>query len=887
LGKSRSELFETVARGNGLEELRLSANGLRVLLLPDASVPVVAACVTYHVGSRNEAVGHTGATHLLEHLLFKGSRKFNPAEGRPIARALERVGANFNATTWFDRTNYYETLPPEHLELALELEADRMRHALLREEDLASEMTVVRNEFERGENDPFDVLLKQSFAVAFREHPYHHPTIGWRADIENASIERLRHFYDTFYYPNNASLILVGAFARDEALDLVARHYGSLPPSPAAIPPVFTHEPPQEGELRFVVRRAAEVGWVVVSWRTPAAAHADTHALAVLSDGLAGGVTSRLHQRLVESGLCLNVQSIAWQLRDPGLFQVFTVLNQDTTHRRVEEVIREEVAAVARDGFTAEELERSRVQVETQVAFHRDSPGQVAAALTEAVSAADWRFYLEYLDRTRAVSLDDVRRVAETYFGDDATSVGYFVPRGSGRAGGRGDEGERPAAAAPRAPRPCAYRAEIAPQVSEVALPGGARVLLAPRHHNPTVHLHGSLLAGHALLPPERWTEASALPEMLERGTERLDRMALARTLENRAIDLDVSGESFNPLEVFCSGRCLSRHTSLMLELLADMLRRPTFPEEELEKVRILRLGELAQAQEDTFLRAYEGLSRLIYPAGHPHHRCPLAERRAGLEALGRDALVRAHRELFGPASLVLALVGDFDAAAVAAQLAELLAGWEGGTAAPPAIARLGPAEGGAGEVRDSMPDKPNLDVVLGHAGGLRRRDDDFLAAVLGNSVLGHSTLSSRLGQRLRDREGLTYGVISRFFGASLVDGPWAVTFSVSRANLDRAVASARDEIERLLADGPEEAEMADERAAMAGSYRVALATPGGVARELARLARHGLPVSEIDTLPETVLATPTAAVREALRRHVDPTRLALAVAGDLGTSRE
>jgi zinc protease len=418
--------------------------------------------------------------------------------------------------------------------------------------------------------------------------------------------------------------------------------------------------------------------------------------------------------------------------------------------------------------------------------------------------------------------------------------------------------------------------------VQEVALPGRARLFLAARHHNPTVHLHGSLLAGHALEPPDRWTAASTLPEMLERGTERLDRMELARTLEDRGIELDIAGESFNPLEVFLSGRCLAGHTALMLELLVDMLRRPTFPEEELEKVRILRLGELAQAQEDTFLRAYDGLSRLIYPAGHPHCRRTFAERRAGLEALDRAALVAAHARLYGPASLVLAMVGDFDPAAVTAHLAGLLAGWDGGVAAAPAVPRLAPADGGAGECREAMPDKPNLDVVLGHAGGLRRRDADFLAAVLGNSVLGHSTLSSRLGRRLRDREGLTYGVISRFFGASLVDGPWAVTLSVAPPNLDQAVASVRAEIERLLAEGPEEAEMDDERAAMAGSYRVSLATPAGVAREVARLARHGLPVGEIDTLPEQVLATPTAAVREALRRHVDPARLAIAVAGEL-----
>jgi zinc protease len=380
--------FRTIAQESGVEELLLEANGLRVLLLPDQATPVVSACVVYHVGSRNEATGHTGATHLLEHLMFKGSRRFDPRSGRPIARTLERVGASFNATTWFDRTNYYETLSPEHLELALELEADRMRHALLREEDLASEMTVVRNEFERGENEPFDALLKDSFATAFREHPYHHPTIGWRSDIENASIARLREFYDTYYQPDNATLVLVGAFERATALGLVEHHFAPLPPATRPIDQTVTAEPPQQGERRFVLRRAGEVGWVAVSWRTPEASHPDTHALAVLADAVASGVTSRLFQRLVEPGTCLDVQAVAWLLRDPGLFQVFATLNQGSSHEAVETAIRDEVARVARDGIGADELERATVQVEAHTAYHRDSPTQVAAALAEALSAS-------------------------------------------------------------------------------------------------------------------------------------------------------------------------------------------------------------------------------------------------------------------------------------------------------------------------------------------------------------------------------------------------------------------------------------------------------------------------------------------------------------------
>ena len=870
--------FEAVTQESGIEELLLKSNGLRVLLAPDSTVPVTAACVVYHVGSRNEAVGHTGATHLLEHLMFKGSRAFDPKAGRPIARTLERVGASFNATTWFDRTNYYETLPAEHVELALELEADRMRHALLRAEDLASEMTVVRNEFERGENDPFDVLLKESFAMAFREHPYHHPTIGWRSDIEGASIERLREFYDTFYYPDNATLILVGAVDREAVLGLVDTHFGPLPRATRPIEHAVTHEPAQEGERRFVIRRAGEVGWVVTSWRVPEAAHDDTHALAVLADALSGGVTSRLHQKLVEPGRCLDAQAVAWQLRDPGLFQVFATLNQGVPHDEVERAVRDELAAIARDGLREDELERAKVQVEAQTAYHRDSPSMIAAALSEAVSCAHWRHYVDYLERIRAVGNDDVLRVARGYFHDDGISVGHFVPRNGSGSGGRTTTPLAPT----HKPRPCTLRPALAPQVIEAELPGGARLHLLPRRGNPTVHLQGSLLAGHGLVGEAQWTAASLLPDMLERGTSHHDRMTLARTIEDRGIELDISGEGFNPFEVFVSARCLSRHLGLVLRLAVEMLREPTFPVEELEKLRALRLGELAQVNEDTFLRAFESFSRLLYPRGHPYCRRTLEDRRHAIESLTRDDLVETHRALYGPASQVLTVVGDLDPSEVIATLEELFAGWEGGLAAPPLLARRGPQDALPGESREAMADKPNLDVVLGHPGGLRRADGDFLPALLANAVLGQSTLSSRLGQRLRDREGLTYGVVSRFFGASLADGPWAATFSVAPTSLDQALRACREEIARFVAEGPTDAELLDERAAMAGSFRVSLATPGGMAREIARLARHRLPVSLLDSMPDLILATTRADVIAAARSHIATDHLSLSVAGSL-----
>lgn len=872
MAKGLTREFLQVAKGPGLEELELASNGLRVVLVRNRSVPVVAVCVVYHVGSRHERTGQTGATHLLEHLLFKGSVNFNQDNGRPLARVMERVGAAFNATTWLDRTNYYETLPADQVELALAVEADRMRGALLRQEDLATELTVVRNELERGENDPFEVLLKESFATAYREHPYRHPTIGWRHDVEHANIDTLRAFYDTFYYPNNASLIVVGAFERRHLLASIARYFGPLPRSPKPILHTVTQESPQQGERRFLLRRRGEVGWVGLSWHVPPASHPDTPALAVLADALGGGVTSRLYQRLVETNRCLDVQAVAWQLKDPGLFQIFVTLSPGVEHREVEGIIREEVGRVAQ-GLEKVELARAKAQVEAHSAYYRDSPGQVAAAITEAMAAADWRLYTDYLRLIRAVSHGDVVRAAKGSLFDDNLTVGWFVPLDGGAAPG----GAIPAVG----PRPCGFQPHLLEGVHQVEFSGGARAVIVPRRGNPTVSVFGSLLAGHGMVPTSQWTAATVVPDMLERGTAVRSRMEIARYLEDRGIELGVSNETFNPLEVSFSARCLSRHLPGLLGLLVEMLRYPTFPPEELEKVRQQRLGELIQSREETFQRAWEAFSQLVYPPGHPWAVRSFQERRSSLETLTREELVALHLRLYGPRGLVLAVVGQLDPDHTAAVLDQALAGWSRGQP-PPDLPRLAPDAVPPRRAGVPMADKPNVDVVLGHPGGLRRCDNDFVAAQLANGLLGHSTLSSRLGRRLREREGLTYGVISRFFGAGLLDGPWAISFSVSPVHLECAVAAAREELERFCAEGPSEEELEEQRRAFAGSYQVGLATPAALARELASLVRYRLPLTEVEEFPRRFFATSMAQVTLAAAAHFSPAHLSLAAAGEL-----
>ncbi|MFN2386607.1 MAG: M16 family metallopeptidase [Thermoanaerobaculia bacterium] len=434
--------FELIQEKGGIREWKLRSNGLRLLLLQNRVAPVATFCIVYHVGSRNEAVGYTGATHLLEHLMFKGTPEYNRDSGTAVAAVLEALGARFNATTWFDRTNYYETIPSDQLDAVVRLEASRMRGSLIRDEDRAPEMTVVRNEFERGENSPFQVLYKQTFAVAYREHPYHHPTIGWRSDIEGVSTERLKEFYDVFYHPNNATAMLIGDFEEQEALATIERHFGRIPPSSRPIPSVYTIEPPQEGERRFLVRRAGRVAWTALSWRTVAALHPDTHALAVLGNVMGGGLTSRLYQALVEKSLALSVTVVPWQLRDPGLFSVFCPVRPGVEPAAVEQTVRGEIGRLIQDGVTEGEVEKARTQIEAEVIFDRDSTDQIAAALSEAIAVADWKWYADYPAAIRRVTTEDVRRVVQTYLQEDALTVGLFLPRSEGLDGDGQPEGE-------------------------------------------------------------------------------------------------------------------------------------------------------------------------------------------------------------------------------------------------------------------------------------------------------------------------------------------------------------------------------------------------------------------------------------------------------------
>ncbi|MEK7510835.1 MAG: pitrilysin family protein, partial [Patescibacteria group bacterium] len=410
----------------GISEYELKSNGLKILLAPDASSPVTGFMVTYHVGSRNEAIGYTGSTHLLEHLLFKGSVKFNREKGTQMDKLLESKGAVVNATTWFDRTNYYEIIPRDVLPLAIEIEADRMRTARITQKDKESEMPIVWNEFERGENLPIEALDKQVWATAYQAHPYHHSTIGWRSDIENVSIERLQQFYNDYYWPNNATVTVVGGFDPKEALTLIKKHFGVHPKAPKAFPPVYTTEPPQEGERRAVVRRAG-VDMVGIAHKIPEGNHADIPALIVLGALLSGDKASRLHRALVDTAKATEAQTLCYQLFDPGLLMTYVTLPKGIKHEAVERIVKEELAKLQSTPVSTKELARIKRQVRVEMANQRDGAYTFLSSLNESIATGDWTRFVTLGPALAKVTAADVKRVAKTYFSDDQATIGWFI----------------------------------------------------------------------------------------------------------------------------------------------------------------------------------------------------------------------------------------------------------------------------------------------------------------------------------------------------------------------------------------------------------------------------------------------------------------------------
>ncbi len=399
-------------------------NGLKVLIQEVRLAPVVSFAVWYRVGSRHESVGITGISHLLEHMMFKGTPRFGKGE---IARNLQRIGASFNAGTSLDYTCYYETLKSDRLELAMEIESDRMIHAAIPEEEHRLEMTVVRSELERNEDHPHRALYQEAFATAFQAHPYHWPTIGWRSDVESIGTEDIRRYYRAHYMPNNAIAVVVGDVDCARTLERIRHWFGSIPAG--ELPRVAaTVEPPQRGERRFRLKKPGDTRMVLAAWKNPELSHPDSYALDVLGLILGHGRTSRLHQGLVETGLATEADAGNETARDPFLLLAVATAAPERSLEELEKALLCEADRLREDPVSDAELRRAKKQVEAGFLYAKDSIQSLSQQLGYYETIASWRYLEDYPARIRALTAADVKRVAQAYLVEDSRTIGWFDP---------------------------------------------------------------------------------------------------------------------------------------------------------------------------------------------------------------------------------------------------------------------------------------------------------------------------------------------------------------------------------------------------------------------------------------------------------------------------
>jgi zinc protease len=881
-----------VTEVEGITEYRLD-NGLRFLLFPDASKPTATVNVTYFVGSRHEAYGETGMAHLLEHLVFQGTPN-HPN----IDEELTEHGARPNGTTSFDRTNYFETFPANdvNLEWALDLEADRMVNSFIAAEDLESEMTVVRNEMESGENSPFSVLLARTRATAYLWHNYGKDIIGARSDVEGVPIDRLQAFYRKYYQPDNALLIVTGKFETDRALELIVEKFGRIPrpdrSNGGTLWDTYTREPVQDGERSVTLRRVGDVQIVVMSYHVPPGSHPDYAPIDILGQILGDQPSGRLYRGLVEPGLAVSTGSFSYQLREAGPLLTFAQVRTEDDLSAAVTAMNDVLVDVLTNSITGEELDRAKTSILNGFEQTFNNPESIALQLSEWASMGDWRLFFLHRDRIEAVEAEDVDRVAADYLKADNRTVGLFYPTDEPDRAEVPDLPDlaaaldgytgREAIAAGEAFDPSP--ANIEQRTTRYTLTNGMKVAFLPKDtRGETVTAHFRVILGDAEALTGRATAGSIAGQLLMRGSSGHTRQQIQDELDGMQATGGVSGSLS---QASGSVQTIRENLGDALRLLAEIIREPTFPEDEFETLREQRLSGLEQQRSEPSALAQTALLRHMStaPPGHPNYVATVDESVAALMVVTVEEARAFHRDFYGPQLGTLAVVGDFDPDEIRGVIEEAFGDWESPYPATRIATEFFDAPSEVLQIE--TPDKANSFMFAQQNLSLRDDDPDYPALMLAGYMIGGGVMNSRLAVRIRQEDGLSYSVGGGIGGHPIDEnGSFSAVAIQAPENAESVEAAFREEIQRVLDDGFEEDELAISKQGHLQSRELSRAQDGSLVSMLTQGLYFDRTLTWDAEYEQRVQDLTVEDVNAAVRRHLDLSKMTIVKAGDFGTS--
>jgi len=855
-------------------------------MFPDQSKQTITVNMTYLVGSATENYGETGMAHLLEHLVFKGSPKHTN-----IPQELTSHGSRPNGSTWSDRTNYFETFAAtdENLNWALDLESDRMVNSFIAKKDLDSEMTVVRNEFELGENSPFLVLLERSMAASYIWHNYGKTTIGARSDIENVPIERLQAFYRNYYQPDNAVLLIAGKFDEQKTLGLVDKYFSPIPRPTRTLQKIYTVEPTQDGERAVTLRRTGDTQLVQALYHVPAGSHPDFAAIDIITQILGDTPSGRLHKALVETKKASSIFGFDFQWHDPTLAIFGAEVRQGDSPEAARDAMLATIEGITATPPTKGEVERARSQILKNIELALNNSDQIGVTLSEFIGAGDWRLYFLHRDRLRKITPEEVTATAARYFKPSNRTVGMFIPTA------KPDRAEIPATPDLTAALKD-YKGDVTVAEGEAFDPSPANIeartarstagglklaLLQKKTRGGKVVAQMTLRYGDEKSLMNRSTAAQLAGAMLMRGTAKHTRQQIQDELDRLKARASVFG---GPTQAVVTIETTRENLPAVMRLAAEILREPSFPASEFELLKQERLASIEQNKSEPTQIAFTAFARTLspFPKGDVRYITTSEEDVADVNAVTLDQAKQFYQDFYGASNGTLTVIGDFDNAEISKLAGDLLANWK----SPKPFARVPSVYKDVAAINQSFPtpDKANAFFVAGF--NLKIRDDnpDYPALLLGNYMLGGGFLNSRLAARIRGKEGLSYGVGSGINISALDEyGRFTANAIYAPQNVEKLEAAFKEEIARMLKDGFTAEEVAAAKSGYLQSRQVSRAQDNELAGRLNNYLFLGRTLQFDAELDAKLKALTPEQIIAAMRRHIDPSKITIIKAGDFG----